>query len=243
MSTDSAAWAHLISGSGPRDEAELRERMQDAVRLGPAVSGGVIACSITEIVDSGYRTPVSSDTIATDLDQAQYDAGDGPCIAAARAGRPVHLTDIDGDGPYGRFGAVARQRGVLSSLSVPLTGYAVPAALNLYGRDPDAFADRQARQVAGLLARSISALAAAAARPGPRTDAATGDAPNDAANVALQEARTVGALVRRAQHTLMASHGLDARTAFSELIKRSRRDGLVMADVARGLLATEPDSR
>ncbi|OZM77749.1 hypothetical protein CFP66_33830 [Pseudonocardia sp. MH-G8] len=129
-----------------------------------AVVDGV---SVTVHSGGGFRTPVSLHPAAAELDQVQYDADAGPCLAAARMTGPGLVSvDVDEAGDWPVFARAAARRGYGSVLCAALAPDPGPAmalgALNLYFRRPHGpvAADRDV----ALLLATHGALALAHAR-------------------------------------------------------------------------------
>jgi hypothetical protein len=225
-------WSRLIRGSSTgMPGADAGERLRHAVRLGYDVAPGLIAgCSITELAGAQYATPASSDQLAAALDEAQYAAGRGPCMAAARDHQVHHLEDLRSVGQFEEFNSAAIKRGVLSSLSLPLDGTYRPAALNFYATSPGVFANARTRRVAALLAHLI-ANRMLQSESGVRA-AATHRALSP-------EVQARADLIRRAQ-TRLASQAGSVEDAFTVLAMRSREEVRSIFDVARDVLATAP---
>lgn len=168
-------------GGDGGDVAELSERIAELARLlleGEGTGAGLAAvarlaagtvgvesCGITLAAGEGYATAAASDARAEAADQVQYDAGDGPCLTAARTGERVLAADLAEDDRWGSVGRAIAATGVGSSLSVPLLRDGRPAmgALNLYAGRPAAFGDRE-QELAGLIGALTSILLAAAMR-------------------------------------------------------------------------------
>lgn len=220
-------WAELLRAvTAPEQGSDSTALLRQAVELGRDVAPDIVGCSVTTLEDDGYHTPVFSDALALDLDRAQYDAGDGPCMAAAREQRHQYFdAATDGD-RFPGFTEAAVDRGVRSSISLPLTGPQLPAAINIYASSRDAFDAERPRAVAGLLARCVSALLAPA--DGARL---VGDAPAPASQVEAAQARA--RLVVEAESTLMTTRSLSRTDALSWLIGRSRAQNRSIFDVAR----------
>jgi hypothetical protein len=219
-------WAellHAIAGPRPDPDAGLLRR---AVELGRDVAPDTVGCSVTMIDGDRYHTPVFSDGVALDLDRAQYEAGDGPCMAAARKQRHEYFDAMaDGD-RFPGFTEAAVDRGVRSSISLPLTGPDRPAAINLYASSRYAFDAERPRAVAGLLARCVSALMTPA------------DAPREAAGAPVPAGRMEAAqararLIAEAETALMRQRSVSRTDALSLLIRRSRAEACSIFDVAR----------
>ena len=66
------------------DDANLEESLQRVAVAGCELLDNGLASSVTIITGGRAITMASTDDIALTLDQAQYDAGDGPCLTAAR---------------------------------------------------------------------------------------------------------------------------------------------------------------
>lgn len=84
---------------------------------------------------------VGTSQVATRLDRAQWDACDGPGVDAMEQLQVFNIADLAAARSWPQFSDLARARGVLSSLAVPITwrGRAL-GALNLYSPDLDGFA-------------------------------------------------------------------------------------------------------
>jgi hypothetical protein len=229
MNTDHR-WAQLLrAASTSRSRPSDNSLLVDAVRLGLDVAPGTVACSITEITDAGYHTPVTSGPLALDLDQAQYDAGHGPCIVAARDGSGQRVDDMAVDLRYPEFALAAVERGVRSSFSLPLIGTARRAAINIYGTPPGAFEAERPQNVAKLLARVIAALLQGGADLASRSDQA-------AASEELAAARSSGRRVGKAEDVLMSGEHLSRPEAFLRLAQQARSENGSIFAVARALL-------
>ena len=81
-----------------------------------------------------------SDPLASEIDEVQYQLGDGPCLHAMRTGDRVSIGDTAGRAYWPRFEAAAQARGIRSCLGLPLVADGKPVgALNLYARGVAAF--------------------------------------------------------------------------------------------------------
>ncbi len=171
-----------------------------------------------------------SDQLALDLDRAQYEAGDGPCMAAARERRRQYFDAATDGQRFPGFTAAAVERGVQSSISLPLTSADRSAALNLYATSRHAFDDERPRAVADLLARCVSVLLARA-HPADRPVAY-----EPAQDDRLQDARARARLIADAEAVLIAGRSLSRSEAMSALIRRSRAEGRSIFEVARDVV-------
>src|SRR4051794_15446122 len=165
------------------DRDEVLDR---ALRLSEDVTAHVAGCSITEARAGVLRTTRATGDLPLALDNAQYDVDDGPCVVAAREGSVQRVDDMTRSRRFGPFARAAAERGVLSSLSVPLPGN---TALNLYSRATNAFASDRATSVAALLARSVARLVDPHGR--------------ESADSALRSVKKQRGLIRSAQQLVM----------------------------------------
>ena len=220
-------WAKLLRAiSGPRPDADPGALLRQAVELGRDVAPDTVGCSVTTLEGGRYHTPVFSDGVALDLDRAQYEAGDGPCMAAAREQRHEYFDAMSDGDRFPGFTEAAVGRGVRSSISLPLIGPQMPAAINLYASSRYAFDAERPRAVAGLLARCVSALMVPV--DGARL---VGNAPAPASRIEAAQARA--RLVVEAENALMTERSLSRTDALSALIRRSRAETRSIFDIAR----------
>jgi hypothetical protein len=224
-----ALFAELRNGAAAgRSDLLVRQ----ALELGHDLAPGTVGCSITRFDGVGFRTPVASTGLALALDGAQYAASTGPCLVAARDGRPQRIDELERDGPFAALAAAARRYGVRSSLSLPVAGAAQPTALNLYSGEPAAFVADRAQAIAGLLARVIGTLSVPSESPADRVGAGYSE---------LTRAREQGRRVGEAVESVMCRTGLGRSAAFSALTAQSRDEYLSVAMVAERELAEGGD--
>jgi len=223
-------WAELLDAvSGPVAGDDSDTLLRHAIDLGLDVAPDTVGCSITEIEHSGYRTPVASGDLALDLDKAQYDAGTGPCMAAAYEQRHQHFDARTDAERFPGFTGAAIERGVRTSISLPLIGTARPAAINLYATSRYAFDDERPRAVADLLARCVSTLMGRPVLPVRPIDVAL-----PATEIEAAQARA--RVVTGAQTALMGRQHLSRPVAFAVLTQRSRVEGRSIFDVAHDVV-------
>jgi GAF domain-containing protein len=104
--------------------------------------------SISVSIGHVPTTVVSTGPLAFACDESQYGRGDGPCLHAAGTGEVTEIADMQAETRWPAFVQEAAERGVLSSLSIPLPMSAgISASLNIYARRPHAF-DEESRAVA-----------------------------------------------------------------------------------------------
>lgn len=233
-------WAELLrAASHPAADPAADVPLRLAVELGAEVAPEAISCSVTEIVDGArFRTPVASDQLALDLDRAQYESGDGPCVAAAREHQRQYFDAATDGQRFPGFTAAAVRRGVQSSISLPLTSADRSAALNLYATSRRAFDGERPQAVADLLARCVSVLLA---RVHP-ADQPVEQVP--AQDDRLRDAQARAQLIADAEAALITGRSLSRSEAMSLLIRRSRAEGRSIFEVARDVVrAGEAEAR
>ncbi|MBN6038351.1 GAF and ANTAR domain-containing protein [Amycolatopsis sp. 195334CR] len=178
-----------------------------------------------------FFTPVETHGVATELDRAQYEAGTGPCVDAARPDGPAYVLDQDlaTTSAWPRFSTVAARHGLGSVLSTALHPSPAPVtldgALNIYSHRNGITADDRHRAL--LLATHASlALARSHVAEVAQLEAAH-----------LRDAIASRDVIGQAKGILMARQGLTAEEAF-ELLRRTSQDiNVKLADVAATLVA------
>ena len=102
--------------------------------------------------DGAFFTPVRTGPAADELDQLQYETGEGPCVEVADPSGPAHVRSeqLDAEYEWPSFGARAALLGFRALLAVALLPDAEPprrsGALTIYSRQPRALLaeDREA---------------------------------------------------------------------------------------------------
>jgi GAF domain-containing protein len=212
------ALAGIMLGDAHPD-AVLR-RACDATK---AVIVGADDVSVTLIENDVPRTAAAIGDLALTADQLQYEAGEGPCLEAARAGAPMLVTDITAEGRWPAYTTAALDVGVRGSLSVPLeVDASVVGALNIYARRAAAF-DDDIVDVAYDLAHYTGIVATAT------------DEWNRATTLAnqMQQAMESRAVIEQAKGILMAQRRCSPEEAFEVLVRLSQESHRKLRDVAR----------
>lgn len=223
-------WAELLHAvSQPAAGLDCDALLRQALDLACDVAPETVGCSVTTIDDGHYRTPLYSDGLALDLDWAQYASGDGPCMAAAREHRQQNFHAESDSERFPGFTEAALERGVHSSISLPLIGTDQPSAINLYAWSRSAFDDERPQAVAGLLARCVSALLVR-----PDVPVRPAEAPVTADDVKAAQARA--RLITDAEEALMSRHGLSRSQALSRLMERSKVEYRSIFQIAQEVL-------
>src|SRR3954447_15402021 len=95
------------------------------------------AATVTARHDEDLATVAATDQRMIALDDAQYESGEGPCVAVLEPHDPILLQDAgELDDRWEHFTRTAAPLGVRSSLSIhlPMDSEGVAASLNLYSK-------------------------------------------------------------------------------------------------------------
>lgn len=222
---------HLLA-EGP----ELEAFLEAAVRVAADNVHSADACGMTlrRGSGSGAFTVAYSDVFASEMDELQYGADEGPCLDALRAGRVVETQDMSAETRWDQYRSHALKHGVAASLSYPLTvDGQVAAVLNLYARSAHAF-DEQDRQHAMVLAAQCSAALTVILR----------QADQALLRGQLAEAMDARSVIDQALGIVMAQQHCTATEAF-ELLRRAsssrnRRLREIAADLINSVTGQPP---
>jgi transcriptional regulator with GAF, ATPase, and Fis domain len=181
---------------------------------------------ITMDIDGHKRTAVFTDIESPEIDQAQYDAGDGPCLAAYRERRVTSIEATDEPGRWPEFRRSALAHGIGSTLSLPLlVETRAVGALNLYARPARAFSQSD-RETAKLFASHAAVVLANAQAYWDKHDLSVG----------LGEAMRHRSVIEQAKGVLMGAEGIDEEAAFAMLVKASQRENLKVRAIAHRIV-------
>jgi hypothetical protein len=241
-----AILAGLVSGGPAASWADrLVEDCRQATRvsgvglalMGSAGAGGIVAAT------GGH---------AQQMEDLQFALGEGPCMEAARSGRPVFCSDLAADGParWPAFSSGAGRAGVAAAFTFPLqVGVVAIGVLDLY-RDrrgplspPEvteavAFADAAVSVLLHLQDLGNGQAAAAADVDGRRRDGddgalpAWGPAAPDWAEVIDRRA-----VVHQAAGMISVQLGVEVAEALLRLRAHAFATGRPMADIATEVVA------
>jgi GAF domain-containing protein len=155
------------------------------------------------------------------LDLQQREAGEGPCIEAARKQVLVEVTDTGDDGRWPEFAVTAQSCGIRSMLCLPLwVNDRCLGALSLYSAHEAAFS-----AVDTQLVSLFATLAALALHEAQRSDQ-------------LREAIGNRDVIGQAKGILMERYRLSSDAAFAALSRASQTANVKLAEVARYLAET-----
>jgi GAF domain-containing protein len=117
-------------------DTTLRRVADLAVRSIP----GCDAVAVTLLHDHGSQTHAATGGLVYEVDNYQYEIDEGPCLQAAMEQKVFEIPVMGEEQHWPRFAQHAAQRGIQSSLSLPLSVRGTPlGALNLYSQSPRAF--------------------------------------------------------------------------------------------------------
>lgn len=170
----------------------------------------------------GPATYVFTDPRIPEVDQAQYETGDGPCMDAFRLGDVVMIASTATSPRYRRFCDTAERHGFCSTLSIPMeTSAGRVGAMNHYARTEDAFGEAQVALAQQFADHAAFVLANALAYWDARTLADT-----------LAQAIESRATIEQAKGIIMAGTGVDADGAFDLLRQQSQAENVKLRDIA-----------
>jgi GAF domain-containing protein len=216
-------------------DASFGDTLQRVSEIAVAAIGPAEFLGIAMLGSDGRPTTgVFTDPASPEIDRAQYDSGNGPCLDAWREMRTVRLDDLDAaSGTYPEFAAAAQAHGIRSTLSLPLVaGEQGVGAMNLYASTAGAFSDED-EQLGGTLATAAAVVLANAA------------AYWDARQLSEQLSTAIRsrAVIEQAKGILMArSPHLDADDAFDALRRMSQQENLKLRQVAERVVAQRSPS-
>jgi GAF domain-containing protein len=186
---------------------------------------------LTMPVEGRQRTAVFTDRTSPEVDQAQYDSGEGPCLDALRDATVYAIDSMAEDGPWPAFRRACRARGIHSTLSLPMiVDHGTVGAMNLYSRADHSFGldDREAAmQFAGQAAIVL----------------ANAQVYWDARQMStrLGEAMKSRATIEQAKGVLMGSQRCGPDEAFELLTRASQRENVKLREIARRIVEGAAD--
>jgi GAF domain-containing protein len=209
------------------DTPSMQEFLGELADLAAQILTPPAACGITFYSDGSPFTAASSDMLANQVDEIQYDGDQGPCLDTLRSGVPNHVKDLANEERWGNYRTHALAHGVRGSLSMPLRmdGETV-GALNLYSRRVDAFTDEDLSQAHTFAAQAEAALTLAYRQ-----------AKQAATTEQLQEALRSRAVIDQALGIIMAQQHCDAREAFALLRRASQNRNRKIRDISADIIA------
>jgi ANTAR domain/GAF domain len=207
------------------DAAEVRLNRLLNLILETAVEAlGFDAATVSARQDRDVATIAVTDQRYLALDDAQYETGEGPCLAVLERHEPISLDNAgELDDRWEHFARTAAHLGVHSSLSMhlPVDSEGLAASLNLYSRQHMALSDAQVAAAVPFAEQLAAAIQSV-------------DAHRSTAKLArdMAEAMRSRAVIEQAKGMLMAEQRIDADAAFDHLVQLSQHGNLKLRDVA-----------
>ena len=224
---DTAHPAELRNTSGELsqllfDEETVETTLQRVGRLAVYSIEGCDVVGVTLAEDGRVLTKAATDDLALQLDSAQYEVDEGPCLDSFRNAEVNVIRDIQQEDRWPRFTDQAAKAGLSSSASLPLiVRDKTIGALNLYSKTANSFGDKEVR-VASLYATQ-AAVALANAQVYATSREMIGHL-----NEALESREMIG----QAMGILMEQQRIDDREAFETLKKASQHSNVKLRDIA-----------
>jgi GAF domain-containing protein len=188
---------------------------------------------ITMMVEGKARTGVFTNSEAPEIDEAQYESGEGPCMYAFRDQKIYRIDDTSDEDRWPKFAAMAAAHGIGSTLSVPLTARGESlGALNLYATAPQSFTD--AHEESAILFANQASFALVNAQ-------VYWDAHQLSEN--LSQAIKSRETIDHAVGILMAAGGRSSNDAFQILVRASQRENRKVRDIAEDIVTRTMERR
>lgn len=208
-------------------QRDLSSALDEICRVSVRAVPGAVGASITSWTDGRPVASAASDEWARDLDETQYEQHEGPCLDCARSGLVFRVRDLAEEGRWPFYTPLAVERGARSALSLPMASEGkLIGALDLYGREPDAF-DAEAVVLGEVLAAHAGMASQVAAAFFRHRDL----------GAQLREAMESRSEIEQAKGILMGSRRCSAEDAFQLLVELSQRSNRKLRDVAQALVA------
>jgi hypothetical protein len=201
--------------------------LQQIVRLAEQSIDGCDGAGVFLIDLRGSpSTAAASGELVTLVDDLQIEAGEGPCLDAARQASTFYAQDLAEEPRWPAFADRATATGVRSVLSYSLSTGGL-GALNLYGRLPVAFGATDRAQ--GHLFATLANLA---------LESATERAAEASRADHLVEALNTREMIGQAQGILMERERITSEQAFDVLRRASQHLNVKLREVAETLVDT-----
>jgi GAF domain-containing protein len=207
--------------------SKIDDTLTQVAQLGVENLPGVDLAGITLMRNDNPETSVFTDPEAPQIDQAQYESNQGPCLDAFRNGQTYRIRQMANESRWPHFAQACLDHGVHSTLSLPLLvdGEEALGALNFYSRSVDAAPTEDDEFAIAFAAASATVLANARAY----WDAfqLTED---------LTQAMKSRATIEQAKGILMSQSGFTHDEAFEALKQASQRENRKLRDIAADIV-------
>jgi GAF domain-containing protein len=180
------------------------------------------SAGVTLLAGDEPITAAASDHRTLAVDQAQYQAGDGPCLQAYRTRTVQRVVVEEAFALYPDFALAAEQANIRSFLAAPLQvredGI---GALNLYSSEPHGFAKLDEAVVTLFAAQASVAVANSRLYQSAR-----------ALSAQLEAAMASRSVIEQAKGVIMAVRAVDQDTAFDLLRRTSQAENRKLRQIA-----------
>jgi GAF domain-containing protein len=204
------------------EEEELQVALHRVCQQAVHAFGEAGLASVTLLGDRRPYVAATTGDHVTEIDHVQYQAGDGPCVQAAKSREVVRVTVAEVKDRWPAFAASSTEAGISSYLCAPLfIDDEHHGSLNLYHSDTHGFSALDAA-----LLELYTTAAEAALRSAQRYVRARHHIGQ------LQEALTSRAAIEQAKGIIMGAHRIPADEAFAMLVDRSQRQNVKLNQLA-----------
>lgn len=204
------------AGRSVTDENDLLSLLQRVAGIAQEAIDGADYTGITIDLGGLTYTAVHTEERTLRIDAEQYEAGEGPCLHAARTRAIVMLDSDEAMSRWPTFATAARAAGVNSFLAAPLfTSDQTLGSFNLYGRSFHAF-DSLDAEILDLLTTAVARAIGDYARFKSARETAE----------SIQRVLQTRAPIEQAKGVLMAMRGIDADEAFDVLRIQSQQSNV-----------------
>ena len=209
-------------------DANLADTLTRISQLATESIEGADFAGMTLETERGPRTSVFTDPESPEIDQAQYDAGAGPCLDSMRYGELNRIDSTEDDVQWPTFSRAAHDHGIMSTLSCPLivNDNKPVGALNLYSRRVANFDEEAETHGMAFAEQAAVVLTNAEAYWGAFE-----------LSEQLQTALTSRPVIEQAKGIMMAREGCTEEEAFDILRRASQRANVKLRDVAAEVVA------
>jgi putative methionine-R-sulfoxide reductase with GAF domain len=221
---DREVFAHQLADAVRElnDQADPPHTLERMIEITPEFFDSCDYVGISLVERDKIRTPAASNEKLRELDELQYELGEGPCRESIRSHATVIVEDLANDPRWPEWGrAMSELLGIRSSLSFRLFTRADDTwgALNVYSRTPHSFTEQDVLHGQVIAAMSAVVLARSI---------------NDEHLAHALETRTV---IGQATGMVMERYGLDEQTAFNVLRRLSSQDNRKLRDLAQQVVS------
>jgi len=209
------------------DDDDLPGMLDRVSRLAARSIPDCDSAGVTLLAGDEPTTAAASDRRTLAVDEAQYRAGDGPCLQAYRTKTVQRVVVEEAFAEYPDFAVAAHQAGIRSFLATPLLvrGEGI-GALNLYSAEPHGFAELDEAVVVLFAGQAAVAVANSRLYQSAR-----------ALSAQLEAAMTSRAVIEQAKGVIMAVKAVDADTAFDLLRRASQTENRKLRQIAGEVVA------